>query len=916
MSDALYLVDGSGFIFRAYHALPPLTTKAGTPTGAVYGFAQMIIKLEQDYRPSHLAVVFDASGRSFRDDLYPAYKAHRPPTPDDLIPQFGLVRRVTEAFGVPQIELPGFEADDIIATLTRAAQARGLRVVIVSSDKDLMQLVADDVVMLETMKNVTYDARAVEEKFGVPPARLGDVLALMGDSVDNVPGVPGIGPKTAAILIRHFGSLDEVISRVEEVGKVPGLRGAEGVMNKLKAHLDSARLSRRLVALDEQVGLPIGLDDLRRPEPDMGKVESVLRELELARLIERMRPATATVCLPLPLAGEGRGEGATATAATATATIGAAEVILSLDDLKGRAATLASRPAVGLVLEVVGTGPWAPLVSITLATDGVPPIYIPVGHRYLGAPAQIAADAALAVLAPLLGDAAVRKYIHSHKAAHRALGRYGIPLAGVAGDPELCAYLIDPSQPTDLTSLAASAGAVVEERTALCGTGKKEVAFDTLEVAHAAAWAGRRAEASLTLGQLLGAEVSRRGLGKLLDEVELPLGRVLAVIERHGVRLDAAWLLRLSRETEQRLIAIQEEVQAQAGYEVNLASPKQLQELLFDRLKLTPTKKTKTGFSVDAEVLEELAGENPIAAKIHEHRSLSKLKGTYIDALPHLVDPHSGRLHTSYNQIGAATGRISSVDPNLQNIPIRSELGREIRRAFVADPGCLLVAADYSQIELRVVAHLSHDPLLTDSFLRGQDVHQRTACEMFLVAQGAVTPEMRRIAKAINFGIIYGQTDYGLARAVGIKREEAKRYIADYFTRYAGVARFMDELVAVAHRDAGARTLLGRFRPLPDLAAQNRTLRMQAERIARNTPIQGTAADLIKLAMIAVQERLEREFPEAKMLLTVHDELVLEAKEADAERVGRMTAEVMEQVWKMDVPLKVDVGVGKNWAEC
>ncbi len=927
MADAVYIVDGSNFLFRAYHALPYLSTRSGLPTGAVYGFAQMLIKLEQDHRPSHLAVVFDVGERSFRNELFAEYKANRPPAPADLKPQFALVRKLVDAFAVPRIELAGVEADDVIATLVGQARAEGRKVVIVSSDKDLMQLVDDEnVVLLDTMKNVTYGPREVEEKFGVGPARVGDVLALMGDSVDNVPGVPGVGPKTAATLLQAFGGLEPLLARVDEVAKLPKLRGAERVAQLLREHGERARLSRRLVELDAKVPLPpeLQLGGLRRHEPDMSRVEALLREYEFERLIQRLQPAGAPAPAPVPV-GESENGDERATEPSSPPTppslriqIGllATDLLLDARSLAVRAAMMAAQGDVGVVVEVAGAGPWAPVAGVALAIDGAAPVYVPVGHRYLGAPAQLGAEEALAALKPLFARADVRKSIHGQKAAMLALGRHGVPLAGVVADPELAAYLLDPAQPHDLCAIAARFGATVEEREALCGSGKKAIGYETVEIARAAAWAGRRAEATLRLGRQLREEVRAAGMEKLLDEVELPLGRVLAVMERHGVRLDVRHLHRLGEETETRLRALEDEVRALAGYEINLGSPKQLQELLFDKLKLPAVKKTKTGLSTDAEVLEELAPLHPIAEKIHEHRALAKLKGTYIDAFPHLIDRQTGRLHTSYNQTVAATGRLSSSDPNLQNIPIRSELGKEIRRAFIAEGGCKLIAADYSQIELRVLAHLSRDAVLRDAFARNQDVHVRTAAEMFHVAPDAVTPEQRRIAKAINFGIVYGQTDYGLARAVGIERDEARRYISDYFARYAGVAAFMERLIAEGKRDSGARTLLGRFRPLPDIHSRNRTVRQYAERMARNTPIQGTAADILKLAMIAVEERLEREAPSAKMLLTVHDELVLEAPAAEAERVGALVGETMERVFPLEVPLRVDVGIGDNWAEC
>ncbi|HEX2570215.1 MAG TPA: DNA polymerase I [Polyangia bacterium] len=923
MSDALYLVDGSGFIFRAFHALPPFTTRQGVPTGAAYGFAQMLLKLEQDHRPSHLAVIFDAGDRSFRHEIDPGYKADRPPPPPELAPQFDMVRRVVEAFGVPQFELAEYEADDIIATFTREAREQGLRVVIVSSDKDLMQLVSREVVLVDTMKDMTYGPAEVEAKFGVRPEQLGDVLALMGDAVDSVPGVPGVGPKTAAAIIQQFGSLSAALERTDELGTAPGmkLRGAERIRQLLKEHAETARRSRRLVALDEHVPLPVSLEALRRKEPDLDRVVAVFHEYEFDRLLERLRPAAVAMPSPgggtLPPPPTSRKSPARPLAEALALPEDPVDVVRDRETLGRAVGELAGAEEIALGLEC-GEGPpsHAPLCGVALYAEGHRPVYVPVGHRYLGAPTQLGGEEALGMLAPLLSGKTPRKRVHRSKDAYLVLARFGIKLDGVVGDPELAAYLVDPERVPDLPGIAERFGVRLEGRGEVCGSGRNARPYETLELERAAAYAGRRAAAALRVERALAAEVGAAGMQRLYEEVELPLARVLAVIERHGVRLDTGRLRTLGRELEAELGRLEAEVHGLAGREINLGSPKQLQELLFDQLGLPPVKRTKTGLSTDAEVLEELAPLHPVAAKIHEHRFLAKLKSTYLDALPALVDPRTGRVHTRYYQAVAATGRLSSAEPNLQNIPIRSELGKKIRRAFVAEEGYRLVAADYSQIELRVLAHLSHDPVLCDAFRRAEDVHQRTAAEVFHVAPEAVTGEMRNVAKAINFGLIYGQTDYGLSKVLGIHKAEARKYIDAYMARYAGVARFMNDLVAQARRELVARTLLGRIRHLPDLESKNRTTRSAAERMARNTPIQGTAADLLKLAMIQVQGRLEAEAPRSRMLLTVHDELVLEAPEAEAERVGALVREAMEKVWTLEVPLAVDVGIGADWAEC
>jgi len=932
MPDTLYLVDGSGFIHRAYHALPPLTTRRGVPSGAVYGFTQMLMKLELDYKPSHLAVVLDAGKRSFRNDLFPAYKANRVEPPDDLRPQFGLVREVVDAFGVPRLESTEMEADDLIAALVRRAREAGMPVVIVSSDKDLMQLVEEpEVVLLDTMKDPpkTYDTAGVVEKLGVPPSQVRDLLALMGDSVDNIPGVRGVGPKTACALIQHFGSLDEMYRRLDEVGQLKTLRGAASVMAKLREAEGDARMSQRLVSLDASADPGVDIEALRRKEPDFARVEECLRALEFGRLIDRLRAAgkggpaaTADATLPLPIPAV-----PTPAAAPAVALVeGAPTIVLDEKSLADVVARLRAGGEVGLGVELAGgstlTGA---LVGIALAGPGLA-AYVPVGHRYLGAPAQLPLQRALDGLRPLLADAAVKKSVPDAKDVELVLARHGVALAGVACDPLVASYLLDTTEAHDLPALAARRlGAAVPARAELTGTGKRALPFDTVEVERAAAYAARAADAARALAAPLLDELDHRQMRHLLDGLELPLAHVLAVIERHGVRLDVAWLRTLSDRVDKQLTEIETEVRAQAVEaagpafaDLNLGSPKQLQELLFDKLGLPPQKRTKTGYSVDADTLEELAPLHPVAARIAEHRTLAKLKGTYLDALPLLVDQKTGRLHTSYRQTIAATGRLSSVEPNLQNVPIRTPFGAEIRKAFIAEEGWRLVVGDYSQIELRVLAHLSKDDVLLDSFRRGEDIHERTVVEMF-GADRRHDKALRSVAKMINYGIAYGLSDFGLAQRLGIERDKAKEYIDGYLRTYRGVAAYMDGLVADAYRDGGARTMFGRFRPIPELKQKARMVRMQGERMAKNTPIQGTAADILKYAMIAVQRMLDERTAStgsrARMLLTVHDELVLEAPEAEADEVGAALRRAMEGAVALDVPLVVDLGVGRTWSD-
>jgi DNA polymerase-1 len=948
--DSLYLVDGSNLLFRAFHAMPQMSTKSGIPTGAVRGFVNMLLRLIAEERPSHLAVVFDAGGRDKRAELFAEYKQNRGECPPELVPQFDLARRLVRAIGIAVLDATDAEADDLIATLAERAHKTGLKVVIVSSDKDLMQLVSDGhVELLDTMKEEgrgkVFDEKAVVEKWGVPPAQLGDVLALMGDSSDNVPGVPGVGPKTAAQLIASFGSLDKLLQTLADKGDLGDapLRGKDKLALALREHRERILLNRQLVTLDMEVPLTLELAELSRRQVARDELLALLNELEFTTLLRRL---TAPGGLPgMPDLSELTGPAAPSPAvpaspekaaptvvplATAEATT---DVLLTLEQLRMFIDRAQSGPALSVVPVLCGSAHkpqnprLAPLAGVAFFTPAAPSAYLPLAHRYLGAPAQLPVAQAFELLNPLLGNAALKKAVYNAKDAYLVLDRHGAKLAGVYSDPALCSYLVDPALAHDLGSLITrylpADYPPPESRQALCQAGKHAISFDEVDLIRAAACVTAEARAIFHL-----AEVFEKGnhldaaAQRLLSTLELPLSRVLATVEQYGVLIDVSVLERLSKETEARLRTLEAELENQTGARINLNSPRQLAELLFEKLGLPPVKKTrgKTGQSVDAEVLEALAAEHesarPIIRAIIEHRSLSKLKGTYMDQFPLLCDKQSGRLHTSFQQVVAATGRLSSTEPNLQNIPIRSEIGQEIRRAFIAPPGSLLIAADYSQIELRVLAHLSSDALLTDSFRKGEDVHARTAVEMFGEVEGR-TSDKRRAAKMINYGIIYGLSDYGLATRLGIARGVAKEYIREYFLRYRGVRDFMEELVLRARRDGGARTLLGRFRPLPELTAQNYAVRSYAERMAKNTPLQGTAADILKQAMIEVQAELSAHPDEAgRMLLTVHDELVIEAPAERAEAVAQRVRVTMERAAELSVPLKVDVGVAHSWADC
>ncbi len=892
-------------MFRAHFAMAEargrtakqFSTKAGMPTTALYVFSAMLIKLAQEDQPAHWAMVFDAPGKTHRDALFAEYKAHREAPPEELVVQMPWFPRIAEAMGMPVLSVPGVEADDVIATLVRQARARGWQAVVHSSDKDLMQLVGEDVVMYDSLRNNTYDVARVTEKFGVPPAQVAEVLALQGDTSDNVPGVTGVGPGWARKLIEKYGDVEGVLAHVAEI------KGAVG--QHLRDEAEVARLSRKLVTLDEGVALPVTLDDLARGPLDRERLAGVLAELEFGSLLTRIDSGTRAA--PGPVLAE-----RTRIALHAPPF----PVLRTAEELA--AAIAAARAAGRVALTPIAEGniaAFARLIGIALAWPGAAPVWLPLGHRTLTSGAQLAETEALRLLGPLLTDAAVPKVAHDLKLLHALFGARGFELLGAEADAMLEAFLCDPAAPSAPEEIAkARLDQTLPSEEAFLGKGKSTRAPSELEPDEVAGFAAPRAEAALVEAPLLLAEVDALGLRKLHDEVELPLARVLAIMERTGVAIDVSVLERLGADAARELARIERELAEIVGREVNPQSPKQLAELLFGVLGLPVLRKTKTGPSTDAEVLEELATMHPAPAKILEHREIAKLKGTYLDALPRLVSK-DGRLRTSYQQAVAATGRISSQEPNLQNVPIRTALGRQIRRAFVAPPGMRIVAADYSQIELRVLAHLSKDPVLVEAFATGEDVHARTAREVFGVAPELVTPEMRRVAKAVNFGVIYGQSDFGLARALGIPRGQAKTYIEGYFERYAGVRRFMTDTIEQAREQGVVTTLLGRRRPLPELRSKRFNERSYAERIARNTPIQGTAADLLKLAMIRMQHRIERDLAGARMVLTVHDELVFEVPEALTEHFASEARAEMQGVFTLAVPLQVDLGSGPTWAE-
>ena len=885
--DVLYLVDLSGYVFRAYHAISPLTSASGEPTHATYGTVAMLTKLVEERKPAYLGVAMDPGGKTFRDDIDARYKAHRPPPPPDLSVQMKRCKEIVEAYHIPIFVQEGLEADDLLAVAVARAKEKGLRVVIASSDKDLMQLVDDErVVLWDAMRDKVYGAAEVKEKFGVPPEQVRDLLALVGDSSDNVPGVPGVGLKTAAELLAQFGSMEAIYARIDEVKK-PKIR------ESLKANEADARISQKLVTLDGSAPVDLDLEKLRYGGgADVDRLREIFTELGFTRFLKSVKA-------PAPVAREA-----------------SFRVILTRAELEAFVAE--ARAAGRLALELHATSRdamTAHVCGVALACNPGQGVYVPLGHRYLGVPAQLGARDLAEVLGPALADPSLPKTGHDMKFCEVALLRRGLPLAGVTMDTLLASYLLDPEGDNELPGLA-------ERETGLKMTPFETVAprrkgqaartLDEIEVEDAAKYAAAFPVAALGVADRLRPRVRAERMEKLLDELELPLARVLAEMEHAGVLVDPKALTGLGEQMAKELAAIEAKAREIVGHEINLASPKQLEAVLFDELKLKSQRKTKTGRSTDADVLEALAEEHPLPAVVLEHRLIAKLKGTYVDALPRLIHPETGRIHTRWSQAVAATGRISSQDPNLQNIPIRTALGRSIRRAFVAPPGSVILSADYSQIELRVLAHLSRDPVLLEAFRTGQDIHARTAMEIFGVDEAGVTDDMRRQSKTINFGVIYGMGEAALAKRLGIARSEAARFIDAYFQRYRGVNEFMEKTMADARRTEAVHTLLGRRRLLPELRSSDRMRRAYAERIAQNTPIQGTAADLLKLAMVKLGKPV---VPGARMVLTVHDELAFEVPASAVDEAKAKVRAVMESVYPLDVPLLVDIGHGPTWAD-
>ncbi|MCE8040217.1 MAG: DNA polymerase I [Halomonadaceae bacterium] len=925
MADTpIVLVDGSSYLYRAFHALPPLTTSTGQPTGAVKGVLNMLKRLIKDYPDSPMAVVFDAKGKTFRDELFEAYKAQRPPMPDDLRSQVEPLYACVRALGLPLLCVEGVEADDVIGTLARLATEAGRDAVISTGDKDMAQLVNSHITLVNTMKDETLDEAGVEAKFGLPPALIIDFLALMGDKVDNIPGVPGVGEKTALGLLQGMGGgLDAIYADLERV-KTLDIRGAKTLPKKLEEHREMAYLSYQLATIKTDCELPVGLDDLDIAHPDREALKQLYTELEfkawLSELLSGKDEGVDDVERGAGVAGTAAAGNLDPEAPSASVTACKNHTILTQAELDEWLSRLGACEAFCFDLETNSLNYMdAEIVGVGLALEPGEAAYVPLAHDYLDVPEQLDRAAVLAALKPLLEDPCRGKIGQNLKYDISVLANYDIRVRGPLTDTMLESYVLNSTATRhDMDSLALKyLGQKTVSFEEIAGKGAKQLTFNQIDLEQAVPYACEDVDVTLRLHCELRPRIEAEGrLAEVLDTIERPLIPVLSRIERTGVAIDAARLHAQSQELEARIGELETRAFELAGREFNLGSPKQLGEILFEEQKIPVLKKTPKGAPSTAEaVLEELALDYPLPKVIMEHRGLAKLKSTYTDKLPRLVNKRTGRLHTSYHQAVAATGRLSSSDPNLQNIPIRTEEGRKIRQAFIARPGYRIVAADYSQIELRIMAHLSEDQGLLTAFAEGRDIHTATAAEVFGVALEKVSGEQRRSAKAINFGLIYGMSAWGLSKQLHIERSQAQTYIDRYFDRYPGVARYMERIRAQAADDGFVETVFGRRLYLPEIRAQNHARRQAAERTAINAPMQGTAADIIKRAMIEVDGWLQESAFDACMVMQVHDELVFEVGEGQVDEfIGEVKAR-MQAAAELSVPLIVEAESGVNWDE-
>jgi len=891
------LVDGSSYLFRAFFALPELKTTRGHPTGAIRGVISMIRRLVKDYAGSPIAVVFDAPGKTFRDDLYPEYKANRETMPDDLREQIEPIHEIIRAMGIPLLIVPGVEADDVIGTLAQQASDAERHTVVSTSDKDMAQLVSDHVTLVNTMTDTKMDAAGVTEKFGVPPERIIDYLALVGDSVDNIPGVPKVGPKTAAKWLTQFGTLDNIMTRAEEVGGKVG--------ENLRNSLDQLPLSKELATIKCDVDLDIHLTDLTPHEPDQSALLEHFSTWEFKTWVEELQSGSDAGPAALP---------------EQTAVDVDYECVSDTAALKAWVKKLKAAGTFAIDTETTSINYMqAHLVGFSFAVEPGEAAYVPVGHDYAGAPPQLGLEEVLAALKPLLEDPKLIKVGQNLKYDMSVLARYDVHIVGTIYDTMLESYVLN--SVATRHNMDALAGFYLDRKTIsftdIAGKGAKQLTFNEVGVEQATTYAAEDADITLALHHVLWPQLSaHKTLQQVFEDIEMPLVPVLSAVERHGALVDGRLLKQHSAELADRLQTLKETAWSQAGGEFNLDSPKQLQEILYTKLELPVLKKTPKGAPSTAEpVLVDLARDYELPATLIEYRSLAKLKSTYTDKLPLQINAETGRIHTSYHQAVTATGRLSSSDPNLQNIPIRNAEGRRIRQAFIAPEGKVVVAADYSQIELRIMAHLSGDESLCQAFAKGEDIHRATAAEVFGSSPETVTDEERRSAKAINFGLIYGMSAFGLGRQLSISRTLAQDYIDRYFDRYPGVRRYMDETRALASEQGYVETVFGRRLYLPDINAKNGPRRQAAERTAINAPMQGTAADIIKRAMIQVYYWLRDSKLDGAMIMQVHDELVFEVAKADSTALIEGVTALMQDAAELTVPLIVDSGVGANWDE-
>jgi len=888
MEKTVFLIDGSAYIYRAYHAIRNLSNSRGTPTNAVFGFTNMMLKLMEEKKPEFLAVMFDVKGPTFRHEIYKEYKANRPPVPDDLIVQIPLIKDIVRGMNLTIYEKQGFEADDLIGTLSTLAQEKAFGVVMVTGDKDFMQLVTDDAFIWDPMKNATMDKNTVREKFGVAPDKVVDVMGLSGDASDNIPGVPGIGPKTATALIREFGSMENLFDNLDAVTK-------KKQKENLIQYKDQAFLSRKLVTINTAAPILFSPDALKVRPPDETRLSELFKEFEFRQLQKSF----------------GTRKGSPDKVYKAVQDADALTTLIH--DLE-RAKVFA------VDTETTSKSPHeAELVGLSFSWKTNEAFYIPVGHTDVDESEQLDRQTVLDALTPVLTNPDVGKVGQNIKYDWTVLLRYGIELKGVIFDTMLASYLLNPSRRAhglDQIALDLLDHQMISYKDVTEDL-KKGEDFRSVPLSKAVPYAGEDADITLAAYHALLPMIEKAGLKELMDTVELPLLPVLIKMEMTGICADTVKLSELSVSFEQRLNQIEKDIYSIAEEEFNINSSQQLGRILFEKLGLPVVKKTKkkTGYSTDVSVLEQLSDMHELPEKILRYRTLSKLKSTYADALLNLVSKETGRIHTSFNQTVTATGRLSSSNPNLQNIPIRGEEGQQIRSAFIPQDGWQLISADYSQIELRILAHCSEDPILIQAFVDDEDIHTRTAAEVFQYIPSLITPEVRNQAKAINFGIVYGMSAFGLSKALKISQKMAKNYIDGYFARYKGVKQFIDRTIAKTVDTKQSSTMFNRIRPLPDISSSNQNLRRFAERTAINTPIQGSAADLIKIAMIRVDEALLKNKLKAAMLLSVHDELVLEAPPEEIETVKTIVKKEMENVWELKVPLKVNIACGKNWSE-